>query len=166
MAADLTYRALNADDFDDMHAMVSHWSVVRQLGRWPWPPEPGFTRGRCKPYDGEGFVWGVCINDRVVGSMAVTKGELGYMFAPEVQGRGIATQAARDAIAKAFADCDWPILYASVWHDNPASAAVLRKCGFTHWQTHYTRSPARLPTPVHQYRLPRPVWDRLRTTAQ
>lgn len=166
MAADLTYRALNADDFDDMHAMVSHWSVVRQLGRWPWPPEPGFTRGRCKPYDGEGFVWGVCINDRVVGSMAVTKGELGYMFAPEVQGRGIATQAARDAIAKAFADYDWPILYASVWHDNPASAAVLRKCGFTHWQTHYTRSPARLPTPVHQYRLPRPVWDRLRTTAQ
>lgn len=163
---DLTYRALRTGDFDDVHAMVSHWSVVRQLGRWPWPPQPNFTRGRCRPYDGEGFVWGVCVDDRVIGSMAVTKGELGYMFAPEVQGQGIATRAARDAIAKAFANYAWPILYASVWHDNPASAAILRKLGFVHWQTHYTRSPARLPTLVHQYRLPRQVWDRLRTAAQ
>lgn len=161
-----TYRLLNADDFPDMHAMVSHWSVVRQLGRWPWPPEPDFTRGRCKPFEGEGFVWAVCIDDRVIGTMAVTRGELGYMFAPEVQGKGIATKTAKDAMTKAFADYGWPSLNASVWWDNPGSAAVLRKCGFTHWQTHYTRSPARLPTLVHQYRLSRHTWDRLRTTPQ
>jgi RimJ/RimL family protein N-acetyltransferase len=153
-----TYRFLTADDYADMHAMVSHWSVVRQLGRWPWPPEPDFTRGRCKPFKGQGFVWAVCIDDRVIGSMAVTRGELGYMFAPEVQGKGIATKSAKDAITKAFADYDWPSLNASVWWDNPGSAAVLRKCGFTHWQTHYTRSPARLPTLVHQYRLSRHTW--------
>ncbi len=164
--ADLTYRALREADFDDVHAMVSHWSVARQLGRWPWPPQPAFTRGRCKPYEGNGFVWAVCIDDRVIGSMAVTDRELGYTFAPEVHGRGIGTRVARDAIAKAFADYDWPMLYASVWHDNPASAAILGKFGFVHWQTHYTRSPARLPTLVHQFRLPRSTWDSLRTAAQ
>ncbi|EBA10576.1 GNAT family N-acetyltransferase [Roseobacter sp. CCS2] len=163
---ELHYRFLNADDFDDMHAMVSHWSVVRQLGRWPWPPQEAFTRGRCKPYAGHGFVWAVCLNDRVIGTMAVTQGELGYMFVPDVHSKGYATKVACDAIAMAFAEYDWPILRASVWHDNPASAAVLRKCGFAHWQTHYTRSPARLPTLVHQYRLPRTTWDRLRTAPQ
>ena len=164
--SDLSYRFLNADDFADLHAMVSHWSVVRQLGRWPWPPLEAFTRVRCIPYDGYGFIWAVCENDRVIGTMAVTNGELGYMFAPEVQGRGIATNVAHDAITHAFAEHDWPVLKASVWEDNPPSAAVLRKCGFVHWQTHYTRSPTRLPTVVHQYRLPRATWDRLRTTAQ
>ena len=161
-----SYRVLNADDFDDLHAIVSDWSVVRQLGRWPWPPQEGFTRGRCRPYAGNGFVWAVCSDDRVIGTMAVTAGELGYMFHPDVHGQGVGTQAAQDAIAKAFDEYDWPILYASVWDDNPASAALLRKCGFVHWQTHYTRSPTRLQSLVHQYRLPRATWDRLRTTAQ
>ena len=163
---EITYRFPNADDFPQIHAMVSHWSVVSQLGRWPWPPQEAFTLSRCKPYEGRGFVWAVCIDDRAVGTMAVTNGELGYMFSPEVHGKGIATQAARVAIAKAFDDYGWPVLKASVWEDNPASAAVLRKCGFTHWQTHYTRSPARLPTLVHQYSLTRAAWDRLRTAPQ
>ena len=164
--SDLSYRYLEADDFLDLHAIVSHRSVVRQLGRWPWPPQEAFTRGRCKPFDGDGFVWAVYINNHMIGTMAVTNGELGYMFAPETHGKGFATKAARDAIENAFSTFEWPILKASVWEDNPASAAVLRKCGFTHWQTHYTRSPARFPSLVHQYRLPRATWDRLRTNAQ
>lgn len=163
---DLTYRAFRPDDFADLHAIASHWSVVRQLGRWPWPPQEDFTKSRCKPFEGQGFVWAVCLERRVIGSMAVTGGELGYMFAPEVQGRGIATQAARHAIQTAFNDYDWPMLNASTWQDNHASAAVLRKFGFAHWQTRYTRTPARFPTLVHQYRLPRITWDRLRTAAQ
>ena len=165
--AELTYRDLGANDFDALHRIGSQWSVVRQLGGWPWPPNPAFTRGRCKPFAGEGFVWAVCQQDQLIGTMAVTKGELGYMFAPEVHGRGIATQAAHHAIAKAWADYDWSVLKASVWYDNPASAAVLRKCGFVHWQSRYTRSLARgLPTMVFHYRLTRNDWDRLRTAPQ
>ena len=164
--AELTYRDVRPADFDDLHKIVSHWSVVRQLGRWPWPPDLAFTRSRSRAYEGDGFVWAVCIQDRLCGTMAVTNGELGYMFAPEVHRKGYATQAARNAIATAFAEYDWPILKASVWHDNPASGAVLRKCGFVHWQTHFTRSPARFPTLVHKYRLPRATWDRLSTFAQ
>ena len=165
--AELMYRDLNADDFEALHRMCSHWSVVRQLGRWPWPPDPAFTRGRCKPYAEDGFVWAVCKDAQLIGTMAVTKGELGYMFAPDVHGQGIATQAAHHAIAKAWAEYDWPVLQASVWHDNPGSAAVLRKCGFVHWQSRYTRSLARgVPTMVYHYRLSRTDRDSLRTASQ
>lgn len=98
--------------------------------------------------------------------MAVTQAELGYKLAPEVSGKGIATKTVHDAIEAAFATYDWPTLNASVWADNQASAKVLQKCGFAHWQTRYTRSPTRLPTLVHQYRLRRSDWDRLRTRTQ
>ncbi len=152
---DLQYRAFRPDDFADLHAIVSHWSVVRQLGRWPWPPQEAFTKSRCKPFEGEGFAWAVCRDGKLIGSMAVTKAEVGYMFAPEMHGQGIAKKALQDAIEAAFNAYEWPVLKASVWEDNPASATVLRSLGFTHWQTYYTRSPTRLPALVHQYRLPR-----------
>lgn len=163
---DVTYRPVKADDFSDLHRIASHWSVVRQLGRWPWPPDPAFTKSHCKPFQGNGFIWAVCIDDQLIGTMAATQGELGYKFAPQISGQGIATKATRDAIDTAFTKYDWPVLKASVWEDNPSSARVLQKCGFTHWQTRYTRSPTRFPTLVHQYRLPRFDWDRLRTRTQ
>lgn len=165
--SDLTYRAIAPDDFEAVHAIASHWSVVRQLGSWPWPPAPDFTRTRCTPYKGEGFVWAVCQDHQLIGTIGATEGIIGYMFAPAVHGQGIGTRVARDAIAKAFEVCDWSVLVASTWHDNPASAAVLRKCGFQHWQTHYERSVVRrIPTLLHQHRLTRTRWDRLRTVAQ
>lgn len=165
--ADLTYRAIHADDFEALHGIVSHWSVVRQLGGWPWPANPTFTRGRCKPYKGKGFVRGVCLDGQLIGNMAVTGGELGYMFAPDRHSKGIATQAAKDAITKAFTEYDWPALRAGCWHDNPASARVLAKCGFTHWQTRFERSKARgYPVTTFHYRLTRATWERLRTASQ
>ncbi len=164
---DLTYRTMCAQDFEALHEIVSHWSVVRQLGRWPWPPDPAFTRSRCQPYQGAGFVWAVCAGTRLIGSIGATDGQIGYMYAPDVHGQGIATRVARDAISQAFVDYDWDHLHAPSWHDNPASAAVLRKCGFQHWQSHYEDSFARrVPTLLHQHRLTRRDWDRLRTGAQ
>jgi RimJ/RimL family protein N-acetyltransferase len=164
---DLTYRAIGAGDFDALHGIVSHWAVVRQLGGWPWPANPSFTQGRCKPYTGTGFVHGVCLHGKLIGSMAVTGGELGYMFAPQTHRRGIATRAAKDAIAQAFAEYDWPTLRAGCWHDNAASARVLTKCGFTHWQTRFEHSKARgYPVITHHYRLTRTAWQRLRTASQ
>lgn len=156
---DLTYRRLNEDDFDALHGVVSVWSVVRQLGRWPWPPEPAFTRSRCKPYEGNGFVWGVCRDGQLVGSIGVTDAEIGYMFGKDVHGAGIGTQAVRDAVAHAFAEYEWDTLKARTWHDNPASGAVLSKCGFQHWQTAYEASfVRRAPTLTHYFRLPRAQW--------
>lgn len=165
--ADLTYRPPQSSDFDAMHAIVSDWSVVRQLGSFPWPPEPAFTRARCQAYGGEGFVWAICQDDQMIGSVAVTKGMLGYKLSPQAQGKGIMTRACADAITHAFATYHWPALVASAWADNAISARVLRKCGFAHVQTRYEHSVARrLPVLCHYYRLARSDWHTLRSAAQ
>ncbi|MBQ2263191.1 MAG: GNAT family N-acetyltransferase [Loktanella sp.] len=165
--ADLTYRPPQASDFEAMHAIVSDWSVVRQLGSFPWPAAPDFTRQRCRAYGGQGFVWAICRDDQMIGTVAVTRGELGYKLAPGEQGKGIMTRACSDAINHGFAQWDWPCLTASVWWDNAASAKVLRRCGFIHWQTRYHHSIARRsPTLLHDYRLTRADWEDLRSAAQ
>ena len=38
----LSFRMLQPTDAPALHAIASHWEVVRQLGSWPWPPEPAF----------------------------------------------------------------------------------------------------------------------------
>ena len=160
---DITIRDLGPADVDDLHAIAQHWSVVRQLGGWPWPADRAFTASRSTPYTGRGFVWGLERDGRIVGSMAITRAELGYMLHPDVWGQGIATRIARRAIAHAFAtdDLDW--IDASVWADNAASAHVLRKLGFTHWQTRFEHARARgHPAQAHHFRLTRRTHDGLR----
>ena len=160
--ADLTYRPLRSDDFDALHAMVSHWAVTRQLGGWPWPADPAFTLSRCKPYDaaqGEGFVWAICVDDRLIGTLGVTGGAVGYMLDPAWHGQGIGTQALRHGIASAFATRTRDHLTAVTWADNAASRALLLNHGFTHWHTRYERAKARgLPTLCYHYRLTRADW--------
>jgi hypothetical protein len=79
---DLSYRDLGPADFDAVHATASHWDVVRQLGSWPWPTDPAFTHTRCVPFAGHGFVWGIVLDAQLVGSVAMTGGELGYTIDP------------------------------------------------------------------------------------
>lgn len=155
-------RDLRPSDFDDLHALVSTWKVVRQLGSWPWPADPDWTRARVEPYRGDGFVEAITDNDRLIGTIGVTGGDMGYMIAPSHWGRGIASRIAADAVARAFATTSRGHLTGSVWSDNHGSAAVLRKLGFVHWQTRYLRSKARrLPTLVYHMVLTRADWDRL-----
>ena len=163
----LTYRPIQADGFDQMHAVVSDWGVVRQLGGWPRPPQPDFTRGRCKPYAGDGFVCAICHDDLLVGTVALTRGELGYFMHPTHAGRGIMSATVDKAIATGFVDEGRALLTASTWIDNAASHHLLTKRGFVHYRSEYIRSKARgFPVMVRQYRLTRDTWDRLRTGAQ
>ncbi|MFT4744131.1 MAG: RimJ/RimL family protein N-acetyltransferase [Yoonia sp.] len=163
----LTYRPLSPADAVALHKIVSHWSVVRQLGGWPWPASRAFTFGRCVPYArSDGFVWAVCRDGELCGSVAVTGGQIGYMLDPDVCGQGIMTQAAADAI-DAYFMTDATRLDANVWHDNPASQQVLEKLGFVHWSTRYEHAKARrLPTLSHHLTLTRDAWHGLRTAAQ
>lgn len=148
--ADLTYRDLGPQDFDALHDIGSRWEVVRQLGGWPWPPQPEFTTSRCKPYAGDGFVWGICEGDTLLGSVAVTKGEIGYMLHPKAAGRGIMSVAVADVMKHARDAFGVTTFVASVWHDNPASKRVLEKHGLFHWQTAFVPSRARkVPTLCH-----------------
>ncbi|SFS11130.1 GNAT family N-acetyltransferase [Yoonia litorea] len=163
----LTYRDIRDDDFDALHEMMTDWDVVRQLGGWPWPADPDFARSRCRPYEGDGFVWGIALNDRLIGTVGVTNGDMGYVLDPRHHGRGIISKAARDAVAHAFATTDRSHLTGSTWFDNQASYRVLQKLGFRHWQTRYIHAKARgRPTLVFNQRLERADWDRLRSQSQ
>jgi len=167
MMDNLGYRAMRRDDFDALHEMMSDWGVVRQLGGWPWPADPDLTRSRCQPYDGDGFVWAICVDDRLIGIVGVTRGDLGYALHPSFHGRGIISRASSRAVARAFRSSDRDHLTASTWHDNPTSRHLLAKLGFRHWQTRFLHARARgLPTIVHHHRLTRADRDRLRSTAQ
>ncbi len=157
---DLTYRDIRPNDCEDLHAMATQWPIVHQLGGWPWPPSAVFTRSRSKPYEGEGFVWAICIDDRLIGTVGVTGGDLGYMLNTAHHGQGIMSKAARAAIHHAFQTTARDHLTASTWFDNAASYRLLQKLGFLHWQTRYIHAKARnRPTLVQHQRLDRATWD-------
>ena len=158
-----TYRNIRESDFEDMHASVSTWDVVRQLGSWPWPPSEDFTRSRAKPYEGDGFIWAVCREDRYIGSIALTGEEIGYGLHPDYQRQGIMPRALAKAVEEGFEGLGRSRLVATVWHDNYGSAALLKRFGFTHWLTRYEHAKARgLPVLCHHYRLMREDWKALR----
>ncbi|MFQ1700862.1 GNAT family N-acetyltransferase [Loktanella agnita] len=163
---EITYRNIVPDDLNDLHEIMSHWSVVRQLGGWPWPADPAFTKSRCKAFAGNGFVWGICQNDRVIGMVGVTNAEIGYVLHPDFHGRGIVSRAARHACDHAFDKDGCAEINASTWGDNPGSAHLLGKLGFRHWRTGYERSKARgYPVITHYWRLTRRDRDSLRVQA-
>lgn len=162
-----TYRDIRPSDYDDLTILARDWSVVRQLGGWNWPWCPNQIKERSKPYDGDGFVWAICRDDRLIGSIGVTGGDLGYMLRPDYHRQGIMGRAARTAVHTAFATSDRSFLTAGVWHDNPGSFALLTSLGFVHWQTRYERSRARgCPVLVYYSKLTRTAWDSLSASAQ
>ena len=86
----LYYRPMSSSDASALHKIASDWSVVRQLGGWPWPASKAFIFGRCVPYAGDGgFFWAVCRDGALCGSIAVTSGHIGYMLDPAAQGQGV-----------------------------------------------------------------------------
>jgi len=163
----LTLRPLAPSDTADLHVIAAQWPVVRQLGGWPWPANTAFTASRSVPYTGQGFVWGVEAAGKIIGSVAVTRGELGYMIHQDYWRRGIGKTVVAAALDRAFRQDNCPVINASVWADNAASAKLLCSFGFTHWQTRYEQAIARgYPVLSHYYRLTRPAWDGLRNTAK
>ena len=120
----LSYRPMSSSDASALNKIASDWSVVRQLGGWPWPASKAFIFGRCVPYAGDGgFFWAVCRDGALCGSIAVTSGHIGYMLDPAAQGQGVMTQAATDAIEAYFATG------AAFWMQ-PLGMTILRRNGF------------------------------------
>ena len=129
-SARLTYRPLQATDADALHAIVSHWEVTRQLGSFPWPADRAFSLGRARPYSGQGFAWGIFLDGALIGTVAVTAGELGYMLHPAHHRHGYVTEACQTALTRAFGPLGLAQVHAGVWADNAASQALLAKLGF------------------------------------
>lgn len=74
---------------------------------------------------------GVCsVHDLEVGVQL--RARLGYWLAEPYWGRGLMTEAVAAVLGHAFRDVRVHRIGATVFPDNPASAAVLRKVGFRH----------------------------------
>jgi RimJ/RimL family protein N-acetyltransferase len=170
-AAGPGFRALGRQDLGALTALVSDWEVVRNLGTWPWPPDPDFTARRARPYEGAGFVWAIIREDEMVGTVSVTgpdeDAELGYALRRDDQGQGIATLAARAALAHAFATRPLARVRADLWADNAASGRLLVRAGFARTLRERVMSLARgAETESETWHLTRDAWESLEDGAK
>jgi RimJ/RimL family protein N-acetyltransferase len=138
----LTLRPAWPEDAPAIAAGIGHEAVARMLARVPLPytladgeafatlprgaAEPVFAivAHDCGLGGGPGLVGGIGIHLEEDGA------HLGYWLAPEVWGRGYATEAGRAVIG--MARDALPLTRLRAWHfaDNPASGRVLTKLGF------------------------------------
>lgn len=102
------------------------------LGSWPFPADPAFTRMRMNtPEARAGQVLVIEVDGKLAGSIGAMTGGIGYMLGRAYWGRGVATWAVRTVVCQMFESLDVDEVTASAWQDNPASARVLEKCGFS-----------------------------------
>ncbi len=128
---DYTIRRFYESDFEDFHASMCEYDVVKMTGSWPWPPDRAFTRSRMvTPHAKDGRLSVIDFGGRYIGQVSVVDGVLGYMLAKPYWGRGIASWAVGEKLNSAFSDEGLREIMACVWLGNPASEAVLAKHGF------------------------------------
>jgi RimJ/RimL family protein N-acetyltransferase len=157
----------------------SRWEVARMTSRIPHPYPPGeaerfiFTareanalgrdliliiapiRGKREP------IGMVSLESRLQGRLT-----LGYALAPEVWGKGLATEAAAATIEAGFILTNAIEMLARVHAENPASRRVLDKCGFVHTGKGLEGAPARGGmVPCDRFSLERAVWAARRAPA-
>lgn len=134
-------RSFRATDVDDAHAYRDDLEFARFLRHIPQP----FTRA-----DAEAFVavnmtepwetmptFAVVLEGRLIGTVNLEidpvnrTAMLGYAIARAHWGRGITVEAARAAIAWAFAEHDLVEIWASTDQDHARSIRVMEKLGMT-----------------------------------
>jgi len=104
---------------------------------------PDFITDRMKATriaaDGDRMVFAVELDGQVIGDVLVRVGqladrqaELGWVFNPEYQGHGYATEAARDLIELAFGPLGMHRVWAQLDPRNTASARVCERLGMRH----------------------------------
>ena len=170
--ARLWLRWPRAPDAPAIHRFCSQWEVARYTARIPHPYPAGSAErfiyaareanasGRdltlvLTPIKGKRDAVG-SISLELRGSDRLT---LGFVLAPEVWGRGLATESVR-AMAKAgFTLTPAVEILASVRIENAASRRVLEKCGFELAATGLKGAPARGGlVECHSFRLCREAW--------
>lgn len=139
----LLLRPFWSEDAPALHALLGDWEIVCQTGSvdWPFGPEDAAARIARETLPGESD-FGIFLREvgglRLAGGIGfghwnerVPYAELGYWVARDCWGQGIATEAGRAVLELGFEGLRLPRLGAGHYTDNPASAAVLRKLGFT-----------------------------------
>ncbi len=153
-------RRFRDDDFDAFHAMVSDFDVVKNTASWPHPADPEFTRMRMNtPEARAGLVNVVEVDGKFAGTIGLVRGELGYTFAREFWGRGLATAVVAMKLADEFRTSDLDRIEAGAFADNPASRRVLEKNGFTRiWVEQHDSKSRGASCACNMFRLTRQDW--------
>jgi RimJ/RimL family protein N-acetyltransferase len=140
----LVLRPFAEGDLDAVHDMQSRPDVARYLY---WSPRSRSESSlslqekiRCRSIEAEGdaltvaVTWsagGPVIGDLMLNYASAThrQAEIGYVFHPDVQGQGLATEAMRLVVDRAFAGLGLHRVYGRIDARNTASARVLERLG-------------------------------------
>lgn len=130
----LLLRGARAADLMPMHEILSD---PRAMAYWSTPPHENLEQSRAwlqgvidlPAHEGEEFV--VEHQGRVIGKAGLYRGsDIGYIFHPDVWGRGFATEALRPLLDRAFAVHRLDAVEADVDPRNTASLRLLARLGF------------------------------------
>jgi RimJ/RimL family protein N-acetyltransferase len=142
--ARLTLRPFSPDDFDDLYAYQSRGDVARYL-HWEARDHAQVREAledQCRETtlgaEGEWLTFAVVWREvgKVVGevglkwlSQAHRQGETGFVFNPEYQGRGLATEAAESMLALGFGNLGWHRIIGSCDVRNHSSVRLMERIG-------------------------------------
>ncbi len=133
----LHLRRLRAPDAAAFHAAVTTPAIGRMLFMFPadWSlAEAGAHVAEMAARDTPPLRLAIDAGDgRFLGSVGMPGqdgDEIAFFLVPEAQGQGIMRAALAGFVPMLLAQFDLPALHARVYHDNPASMALLRGVGF------------------------------------
>ncbi len=136
-------RPWRMDDAADLIAAANNRNVSVMLRDWfPYPYTPADADAYLARAIGDeeaSVRFCIEVDGRAVGGIGLhpqkdvnrLTAELGYWLAERFWGRGIMSAAVRAIVAHGFATLPLERIEAYVFANNPASARVLEKCGFT-----------------------------------
>jgi len=134
----LTLRPLRSSDAEAMMALAGDADVARMTARIPHP----YSLDQAKDWIARAIqsnevVFAIVHQGALIGCVGYmpeenTSAEVGSWIGKPHWNKGFATEAARAVAEHAFASGDIRTLTAGHFTDNPASARVLEKLGFTH----------------------------------
>jgi RimJ/RimL family protein N-acetyltransferase len=170
--ARLWLRWPRAPDAAAIQRFCSLWDVARYTARIPHPYPPGSAERfiyAAREANASGRDLALVMTPskgkrEVIGSISLeSRGTdrltLGFALAPQVWGKGLATEAARAVVKAGFGLTHAIEILASVRVENAASCRVLEKCGFEIVSTGLKGAPARGGlVECHSFRLTRKAW--------
>ena len=141
----LAMRAFVGDDATALHRLINDWEVTRTLSVVPFPYPRNLADewiASTRRQIDAGTAYHLAITGKegaeelLVGAIGLRidpktrHGRLGYWVGRRFWGHGVGTEAAARFVRWAFANLDIEGIEATVFTDNPASMAVLRRIGF------------------------------------
>ena len=153
----LHLRPLSTADAPAIFRMRSDSETMRF---WDWPPaknQSDVSETIAAQIDdmesGRSIYWAICLEDNAIGCCDLseidrqhTRAEIGYIFARNYWGQGLAQEAMKAVVGYAFGALELQRLYARIHAKNEASRRLLTRLGFSYEGTlrsHVVRDGAR-----------------------